>query len=140
MLIVDDGLPGAWRSLNKQEVAMRRLIFGISTALLLTGCNTLEGVSTLMNFSDHPVAAKAAEGSRATKQDILAIQQPKRITPVRNGSSQCFDYELENKGKKKDLYVSFTDTGTVNAYGYITCAEAIKGGYLNSNEPSRQIY
>ncbi|MFL1504442.1 hypothetical protein ACI77J_23235 [Pseudomonas sp. O64] len=118
---------------------MRRLIIGISTAILLAGCNTLEGISTLMNFSDHPVAAKAAERG-ATKQDILAIEQPKRITPVRNGSSQCFDYALESKGKKKDLYVGFTDMGGVNAYGFITCGEAIKAGYLNSNEPARQIY
>ncbi|WP_448654036.1 hypothetical protein ACSHWC_14300 [Pseudomonas fluorescens] len=118
---------------------MRRLIIGISTAILLTGCNTLGGISTLMNFSDQPVAAKAAERG-ATKQDMLALQQPKRITPVRNGSSQCFDYELENQGKKKDLYVGFTDTGAVNAYGFITCADAIKAGYLNSNEPARQIY
>ena len=117
---------------------MHRLIIGISTALLLTGCSTLEGLSTLMNFSDHPIAAKAAQGSRATKQDILAIQQPKRITPIRNGSAQCFDYELENQGKKKDLYVGFTDAGRVNAYGFITCADAIKAGYLNSNEPMRE--
>ncbi|NVZ70916.1 hypothetical protein [Pseudomonas costantinii] len=119
---------------------MRRLIIIFSTAILLTGCNTLEGISTLMNFSNHPLAAKAAEGSRATKQDFLAIQQPKRITPVRNGTSQCFDYELESNGKKKDLYVGFTDTDRVNAYGFITCAEAIKGGYLNSNASAEQRY
>lgn len=119
---------------------MRRLIIVLSTVVLLTGCNTLEGVSSLMSFSDHPVAAKAAQGSRATKQDILALEQPKRITPIRNGTSQCFDYEMENKGKKKDLYVGFTDTGKVNAYGFISCAEAIKAGYLNSNEEMRQIY
>lgn len=118
---------------------MRRLIIGISAAMLLTGCNTLEGISTLMNFSAHPVAAKAAEGG-ATKQDILAIQQPQGITQVRNGSSQCYDYVLEKKGKKKDLYIGFTDTGAVNAYGFINCAEAIEAGYLNSNEPARQIY
>lgn len=119
---------------------MRRLIIGIYTALLLTGCGTLEGLSTLMDFSAHPVAVKAAEGSRAKKQDILAIQQPSRITPIRNGSSQCFDYALESKGKKKDLYVGFTDKNAVNAYGFITCAEAIKAGSLNSNEPMRQVY
>lgn len=119
---------------------MGRLMIGIAIVLLLTGCNTLGGISTLMSFSDHPVAAKAAEGSRATKQDILAIEQPRRITPIRNGSSQCFDYEMQDKGKKQDLYVGFTDTGAVNAYGFITCAEAIKAGYLESNQPSRQIY
>lgn len=119
---------------------MRRLIIAISTAILLSGCSTLEGVSTIMNFGDHPIMVKASQGSTATKQEILAIQQPKRITPIRNGSSQCFDYELESKGKKKDAYVGFTDTGAVNANGFITCAEAIKAGYLNSNERSRQIY
>lgn len=118
---------------------MRHLIIGISSALLLSGCNTLEGISTLMSFSDHPVAAKAAERG-ASKQDILAIQQPKRITAVRNGSSQCFDYELVKDGKKKDMYVGFTDKGAVNAYGFITCDMAISAGYLNSNELARQIY
>lgn len=119
---------------------MRRQIIIFSSVVLLAGCNTLEGISTVMNFSNHPLAAKAAEGSRATKQDLLAIQQPKRITPVRNGTSQCFDYELENNGKKKDLYVGFTDKDRVNAYGFITCAEAIKGGYLDSNASVEQKY
>lgn len=118
---------------------MRGLIIGILGALLLTGCGTLEGLSTLMDFGNHPIAVKASEGT-STKQDILAIQQPKRITPVRNGSSQCFDYELHSQGKTKNLYVGFTDKGFVNASGFITCAEAIKAGYLNSNEPARQLY
>ena len=117
---------------------MRHLIIGVSTALLLTGCTMLEGVSTLMNFWADPLVEKAGRGERTSKQDILAIQQPKRITPIRSGSSQCFDFELENQGKKKDFYVGFTEAGRVNAYGFIDCAEAIKAGYLSTNEPMRE--
>lgn len=120
-----------------EELAMRRLIIGISTAILLSGCSMLEGVSTLMNFADNPVYTKA-EQLGATKQDLLAIQQPKRTTSVGTGGSQCFDYELENKGKRQDMYVGFTDAGAVNAYGFATCAEAIKAGNVNPNRQPRQ--
>ena len=117
---------------------MRLLIACLGTLFItLTGCDTLKGVAVLMSFNDHPVAAKAAEAG-ATKQDILAIQQPNRITPVRNNSAQCFDYVLEKEGKRQNLYVGFTDADKVNAYGFITCAEAIKAGSLNSNELMRQ--
>lgn len=109
---------------------MRRLIIGISTAILLAGCNTFEGISTLMNFNDHPIVAKAHEGG-ATKQDMLAIQAPKRVIPARDGHTECLDYELENKGKKKDFYVGVTDTGRVGAFGFITCDKATKAGYLD---------
>lgn len=119
---------------------MRRLIFVFSTAALLTGCNMLEGISTLRNFGEHPLVVKAAQGGGVTKQDMLAMQQPKRITPVRNGTAQCFDYELESNGKKQDLYVGFTDKNIVSVYGYATCAEAIKEGYLNSNTTIDQVY
>ncbi|WP_455824035.1 hypothetical protein [Pseudomonas graminis] len=112
---------------------MRRLIIGIPLALLLSGCSLVEGYTTLMNFSDHPIAAKATEGRKATQQDFLAMQKPKLITPIRNNSAQCFEYELEKEGKKKEFYVGFTDAGKVNAYGWTTCADAIKSGFLSSN-------
>ncbi len=116
---------------------MRRSIILISFALLLAGCHTVKGISVLMNFSDHPLVTKA-EQRGATKQDLLAIQQPARITPIRNGSSQCFDYELQNKGQRQDMYAAFTDTGLVNSYGFNTCANAIKEGYVNSNKLPRE--
>ena len=111
---------------------MRRSIIVISFALLLAGCNTVKGISTLMNFANHPVVTKA-EQRGATKQDLLAIQQPARITPIRNGSSQCFDYDLQSNGKRQPMYAAFTDTGLVNAYGFNTCANAIKAGWVSTN-------
>lgn len=116
---------------------MRRSILVISCVVLLAGCNTLEGISVWTNFGSNPIVKKAQEPG-ATKQDLLAIQQPGRITPIRNGSSQCFDYELNNNGKRQDLYVGFTDKGVVNAYGFTTCADAIKSGYVNSNVLPRE--
>ncbi|MGA9703519.1 hypothetical protein [Pseudomonas sp.] len=109
---------------------MRRLIIGIPLALLLSGCSLVEGYTTLMNFGDHPIAVKAAEGRTAKKQDFLAIQKPKLITPIRNNGAQCFEYEMEKNGKKKDFYVGFTDVDTLSAYGWTTCADAIKSGYV----------
>ena len=116
---------------------MRRLIIVISSVLMLAGCNTVKGVSVLLAFADHPIVNKAEEKG-ATKQDLLAIQQPSRITPIRNGSSQCFDYDLQNKGKRQEMYVAFTDTGLVNSYGFNTCSNAIKAGYVNSNKLPRE--
>ena len=115
---------------------MRRLIIGISSAILLAGCNTFEGISTLMNFNSHPIVARAQKGG-ATKQDMLAIQQPNRVTPAANGRSECLDYKLENNGKKKDFYVGVNGTGRVGAFGFITCDKAIKAGYLDAKAPAQ---
>lgn len=119
---------------------MRLLIACLGTLFItVAGCEALKGISILMSFSDHPLVVKASEET-AFKQDILAMQQPKRITPVRNNSSQCFDYELEKGSKRQNFHIGFTDGDKVNASGFLTCAEVIKAGYLSSNDPARQIY
>ncbi|MGZ9704651.1 hypothetical protein ACXX81_01200 [Pseudomonas sp. GNP013] len=114
---------------------MRRLIIGSCAAILLTGCSTLEGISTIMNFNDHAIPTRIYAGG-ATKQDMLAIQQPRRVIAARNGVLECLDYQLENKGKKQDFYVGITDAGRVGAYGFIGCERAIKEGYLDAGKAS----
>lgn len=114
---------------------MRRLIMGSCAAVLLAGCSTFEGISTIMNFNDHAIPTRIYAGG-ATKQDILAIQQPKRVIAARTGLLECLDYQLENNGKKQDFYVGITDAGRVGAYGFIGCEQAIKEGYLDVSKAS----
>ncbi|WP_143505269.1 transcriptional regulator [Pseudomonas sp. ICMP 460] len=102
---------------------MRLLIACVGTLLLvLTGCSVIERVATLMAFGDHPVYVKAAEAA-SIQQDLLAIQQPDRVTPAGGGASQCFDYTLRNKSKTRSFYVAFTETAGVSAYGFSKCAK-----------------
>jgi osmotically inducible lipoprotein OsmE len=116
---------------------MRLLIASVGVlSVLLTGCGTIKGVATLMAFIDHPLVTASERGG--TKQDILAIEQPKLITSIRGGTAQCFDYKLKNKGKKTDFFVAFTDKSQINANGFSTCAQALAGGRLNSNKLPRQ--
>ncbi|WP_248769267.1 hypothetical protein [Pseudomonas sp. MWU12-2345] len=116
---------------------MRLILAGVAAILTLSGC--LGGISTLLDFGDHPVTSKAAQGSTVSKQDMLAIQNPSQITAIRGGTAQCFDYDLHNEsGKRQPLYVGFTSTGFVNAYGFSTCGDAIRAGYLNSDGPMKR--
>ncbi|MFL1492775.1 hypothetical protein [Pseudomonas antarctica] len=113
---------------------MRLLIACASTLfLVLVGCNTLVGVATLMAFSANPIYIKAYEAG-ATKDDLLAIQQPHRVTPIHGAASTCFDYTLRSKGKKRTLYVASTVTEKVSAYGFSTCASAFSERYLSASE------
>lgn len=110
-----------------------------AAALTLSGCNMLNGYQIFSAFGSHPVVTKSFQAG-ATKADLLAIQKPQQVTPTRRGSSQCFDYTLEKDGKSQPFYVGFTDSGLVNANGFISCGEAMKEGFLNSNELPKQIY
>jgi osmotically inducible lipoprotein OsmE len=116
---------------------MRLLIVGIGTLfILLTGCGVVKNVSTLMAFIDDPLVNASERGG--TRQDILAIEQPKRITSIRGGTAECFDYRLKKSAQKTDFFVAFTSTGKVNANGFTTCAQALAAGRLNSNELPRK--
>ena len=76
----------------------------------------------------------------STQQDILKIQKPTKITSIRGGTAQCFDYALERDGKRADYFVSFTSSGWVNAWGYATCSTALAEGSLASNERVSRKY
>lgn len=112
---------------------MRTFAIGFMAVLTLAGCNTYKGLQVFMAFNDHPVVSQAGR-IPATRQDMLSLaQQPGRITPIRGGRSQCFDYELESDGERMPYFVTFTDTGIVNNSGYMSCSTAQAEGYLRSN-------
>lgn len=110
-----------------------------AAAITLAGCETFKGYQLVSGFSSHPLFLKAVQAG-ATQADILAIQKPQSVMATRGGSSQCFDYQLEKGGKNTPFYVGYTDSGRVNASGFTHCSDALKAGYLNSNEIPKQIY
>ncbi|MBB5393110.1 MULTISPECIES: hypothetical protein [unclassified Herbaspirillum] len=113
---------------------MHRFAILALAAATLAGCGTMHG-----NFVSDPVASTAFRAN-TTKQNMLDLRQPAKRTPVRNGTSECFDYELDRMGRRTDFYVGFTSSGKVNAAGYTNCAAAIAAGHLNSDAPAKQIY
>ncbi len=105
---------------------------GTALALALSGCEITQTISQLRTFGHHPVVARTA-ALDSTQQDLLNIQAPTKITPIRGGTSQCFDYALERDGKTADYFVSFTSDGWANAWGYSTCSKVLAAGSLASN-------
>ncbi|KAF2409671.1 hypothetical protein ACMSI6_08390 [Pseudomonas antarctica] len=99
---------------------------------LISGCDISQRITALRTFGAHPVVDRSTSMD-STKQDMLSIQAPTKITSIRGGTSQCFDYALERDGKKADYFVSFTSDGWANAWGYSTCSKVLADGSLASN-------
>lgn len=106
---------------------------------LISGCDISQRISELRTFGNHPVVDRTATVD-STQQDLLAIQKPAKITSIRGGTSQCFDYALERDGKRADYFVSFTSHGWANAWGYSTCSKQVAAGGLTSNERIKRQY
>ncbi|MFL1504441.1 hypothetical protein ACI77J_23230 [Pseudomonas sp. O64] len=121
---------------------MRYLFALAGTALVLTlisGCDLSQRLSELRTFGNHPIVDRTSSMD-STQQDILNIQKPTKITSIRGGTAQCFDYALARDGKRADYFVSFTSSGWVNAWGYATCSTALAEGSLASNERVSRKY
>ncbi|OAE13518.1 hypothetical protein AZH11_06010 [Pseudomonas simiae] len=99
---------------------------------LISGCDLSQRISELRTFGLHPVVDRSSSMD-STQQDMLNIQAPTKMTAIRGGTAQCFDYVLERDGKKADYFVSFTSHGWANAWGYATCSKALAEGSLASN-------
>ncbi|TSD68649.1 MULTISPECIES: hypothetical protein [unclassified Pseudomonas] len=113
---------------------------GAALALaLVSGCGISQAISDIRTFGNHPVVDRTSSMD-TTKQDMLNIQAPTKITSIRGGTSQCFDYALERDGKKADYFVSFTSQGWANAWGYSTCSKVVEAGSLTSNERIKRQY
>jgi len=90
-------------------------------------------------FDDTPLA-RASVKSGATKEDILKVEKPQKITNIGNGKGTCFDYTMHGKGKTSPYHVAFTTEDRVMNYGWSTCADGEARGWFKSNEPMKQIY
>ena len=102
------------------------------TLALISGCDLSQRITALRTFGAHPVVDRSSSMD-STQQDMLNIQAPTKITAIRGGTAQCFDYVLARDGKKADYFVSFTSQGWANAWGYSTCSAALADGSLASN-------
>lgn len=108
---------------------------------LISGCDISQRISELRTFGNHPVVDRVtSEEVDSTRRDLLTIQKPAKITSIRGGTSQCFDYALERDGKRADYFVSFTSQGWANAWGYSTCSKEVAAGSLTSNERIKRPY
>lgn len=70
------------------------------TLALISGCDLSQRITALRTFGAHPVVDRSSSMD-STQQDMLNIQAPTKITAIRGGTAQCFDYVLARDGKKR---------------------------------------
>lgn len=112
-------------------------VMALLSSVTLSGCKTLESVSTLMNFSADPVVV-ASSKANATRQTLSAtgVKSSSEIATT-NIKGNCLDYPLRKDDKSVAYYVALNDRDQVVAYGFTTCAQAESAGVIRNSEPPR---
>lgn len=112
-------------------------VLALLSGATLSGCKTLESVSTLMNFSADPVVV-ASSKANATRQTLLATGvKPASEMATTKIKGSCLDYPLHKDDKSIAYYVALNDRDQVVAYGFTTCAQAESAGVIRNSEPPR---
>lgn len=106
----------------------------ISLVFSLAGCLGMsERISTMNTFGGQPVVRASVQekgGPIPTVRDVLAAGAPLRVSKVRNGSLNCYDYLLSpsesgvkfrSKNDRQKFYVASNLKGEVVDRGYMDC-------------------
>jgi osmotically inducible lipoprotein OsmE len=104
-------------------------------SLVLSGCNTFNVLR------DDKLAKTFYAGA-----DKFSVErdlgQPKSSIKTLNGKGICYNYDHTlPDGSVTPLYVGFRKTDNkVVSFGMLTCEVASSKGYLNNDEPIKQVY
>lgn len=104
--------------------------------LFLSGCKTLEAVSTVSTFGSHPTVEAASEKG-ATKQSVLAAgTKPRKEESTVNFKGTCLDFPLSKNDESTDFYAAFNEKNQIVAWGFNTCKE--QNSSLHNSEPPKK--
>lgn len=111
------------------------------SVVLVLGSLVLSGCDTVSLLRDSKIANSFHVGSDkgSVEKDF---GQPTSTIPTLNGNGICYNYihTLPN-GNTTPLYVGFRNSDNkVVTFGTITCEKALEKGYLETQEPIKQIY